>query len=100
MNKELLRIKAIDLELLLWSYSKKDHAAMELLKMLSELIKDSKLQKIEAPLEWRVIPGARLFSEDGLSKYSDLEKAFADFRIEITGGESPALKRLKARHGN
>lgn len=46
-------------------------------------------------MEWREIPGRYLFAEEGLQQYAELEHAFAEFRIELTGGESPILRRLK-----
>jgi hypothetical protein len=53
--------------------------------------------QIRTPLEWRDIPGRFLFTEDGLQQYAELELAFAEFKIELTGGESPTLLRLKAQ---
>ena len=100
MNKEILKIKATELERLLSNYSKSEGEALELLNMLSTLIDDSKLMKVVSPMEWRDIPGSRFFTEGGLAKFSDLEKAFADFRIELTGGEPSALSRLKSRHSS
>lgn len=97
MNKELLRTKAIKLEGFLSSYSKREAEASELFQMLSILIEDAKSMSVNDPMEWRDIPGGRLFSEGGLCAFSDLEQAFSEFRIEMTGGESPALKRLRDR---
>ncbi|MNY30802.1 hypothetical protein D3C86_1649290 [compost metagenome] len=48
-------------------------------------------------MEWRDIPGRYLFTEEGLQQYAALEQAFAEFKIELTGGESPTLRRLKAQ---
>ncbi|MFJ3485580.1 hypothetical protein ACIPL1_19640 [Pseudomonas sp. NPDC090202] len=55
--------------------------------------------QIQTPMEWRDIPGAYLFTEEGLQQYPALEHAFAEFRIELTGGESPTLRRLKEKMG-
>jgi hypothetical protein len=32
-----------------------------------------------------------------LHHYAELEHAFAEFKIELTGGESPTLRRLKSQ---
>jgi hypothetical protein len=45
------------------------------------------------------IPSYRLLSETQLQSYSDLSEAYAAFYIELTGGESDALKAFKARRG-
>ena len=45
------------------------------------------------------IPGRYLFTEEGLQQYAALEHAFAEFKIELTGGESPTLRRLKEQMG-
>ena len=50
---------------------------------------------LAAPLPWGDIPGGRYFTEGGLRRYPGLEQAFARFRIEATGGESPALRKLR-----
>ncbi|GGY10952.1 hypothetical protein [Paludibacterium paludis] len=51
------------------------------------------------PIEWSAIPGATLFSEGGLGRYPDLEAAYASFRIEVSGGSSPVLERLRKKRG-
>lgn len=66
---------------------------------LTLLLNAAKQQRIRTPMEWRDIPGSYLFTEEGLQQYADLEHAFAEFRIELSGGESPTLHKLKARMG-
>jgi len=97
MNKVLLKAKAIELEKLLLKCSETDDEASDLFRVLSLLIENSKSMMLESPLEWRDIPGAIFFSEGSLAKFSDLEKAFSEFRIELTGGEPLALRRLRGR---
>lgn len=46
-------------------------------------------------LQWREIPGRYLFTEDSLQQYLHLEHAFAKFRVKLTGGETPLLRKLK-----
>lgn len=50
---------------------------------------------LSAPLPWGDIPGGRYFNEGSLRCYPELEQAFARFRIEATGGDSPALRKLR-----
>ena len=50
---------------------------------------------LNAPLPWGDIPGGRYFNEGSQRRYPELEQAFARFRIEATGGESPALRKLR-----
>jgi hypothetical protein len=37
---------------------------------------------------WRGVPGAYWFTEAYLAQYADLEEAYTQFKIEITGGET------------
>lgn len=41
------------------------------------------------------MPGAYFFNEGQLRQYPDLESAYADFKIEVTGGETPALRMFR-----
>ena len=50
---------------------------------------------LNAPLPWGDIPGGRYFNEGSQRRYPELEQAFARFRIEATGGESHALRKLR-----
>ena len=50
---------------------------------------------LNAPLPWGDIPGGRYFNEGSQRRYPELEQAFARFRIEATGGASPALRKLR-----
>ena len=50
---------------------------------------------LNAPLPWGDIPGGRYFNEGSQRRYPELEQAFARFRIEATGAESPALRKLR-----
>ena len=95
MDRILLAEATDRLEQILQRYSAVDAEAKGLLTALSSLIASIRSGKITAPLEWRDIPGAYSFMEGGLGKYSDLETAYAKFRIEVTGGESPVLRNLR-----
>lgn len=95
MNFEKVKESAIHLEILLGKYAANDHDAASLLNALYPLIFDVKTEKRLKPMEWREIPGAYFFTEGQLRKYPDLEKAFAEFRIEITGGDNPVLEMIQ-----
>jgi len=47
----------------------------------------------------RDIPARKLFTEEELLQYSELEHAFAEFCIDLTGGQPPTLRRLEASMG-
>lgn len=95
MDQVLLAKNAEKLEQLLAQYSSVDAEVRDLSDALSKLISDACTGKIVAPIEWRDVPGAYNFTEGGLRKYDDLETAYAKFKVEITGGESPVLRRLR-----
>lgn len=95
MNKTLLIKSAENLEKILLQYSSVDAEVAALLGALSQLIFDARTGKISIPVEWNEVPGGYYFTEGRLQKYSDLETAYANFKIEITGGESPVLRKLR-----
>lgn len=97
MKKYLLKTKAIKFESLLLNYSKSKDEAHELFIVLS-VNRGFKID-VKTPLEWRDIRGSIFFSEGDLAKFFDLEQAFAEFRIELTGGEPLALSRLRYKGG-
>ncbi|MGE7989481.1 hypothetical protein ACQKPE_00205 [Pseudomonas sp. NPDC089554] len=95
MDIYALRQKSIALRVIIDRLKSCDPAAMKLSTALNPLLYAAEQQRIRTPVEWRDIPGRYLFTEAGLQQYADLEHAFAEFRIELTGGESPTLRRLK-----
>jgi hypothetical protein len=95
MDHILLAKSAEKLEKILLQYAPVDAEVSGLFDALSGLINDARTGKIVTPMEWRDVPGAHNFTEGGLRKYAALETAFAEFRIEVTGGESPVLKNLR-----
>lgn len=97
INTEALKQKSLKLRLVIDSLKAQDLAAMKLSVQLEPLLKAADQERIRTPMEWRDIPGGYLFTEEGLQQYVALEHAFAEFRIELTGGESPSLRKLKAR---
>ncbi|WP_448102745.1 hypothetical protein [Luteibacter jiangsuensis] len=95
MNKELLKQKAEALKELLQKYSVVNPEAGSVLISLQGLLTKAMNHEISAPIEWVSIPGAYQFNEGSLRQYKDLENAFAEFRIEVTGGEGLALKMFR-----
>ncbi|WP_160167805.1 hypothetical protein [Vibrio campbellii] len=51
--------------------------------------------EITSPLRWSDVPCGYLFVEGALGKYKDLEEAYADFKVEVTGGNDPLLEKIK-----
>lgn len=95
MNIEDLQVSAVKLEEALIAFSQKDVEASALYADLKPLLKLVKDGVITTPWEWGQIPGRYRFSERGLQTYEQLEQAFATFCIELTGGETPALKWMR-----
>lgn len=95
MDKILLQQKAEALEAILLRYAAEDSEAASVLRGVRPLIERAKEQTIDVPLEIREIPGGYFFDEGSLRKYRDLENAYAEFCIEATGGEPPALKMFR-----
>jgi hypothetical protein len=95
MDQLQLAKKARKLQVALLWYSLEDTEVSALQAALSNLIRDALAGEITNPLDWRAIPGAYHFNDGNLRKYNDLESAYAEFKIEITGGESPSLRNLR-----
>ena len=99
MNIEKLKEKALKLRAAIDALKAQDPAAAKLAVELEPLLILAETGQIRTPMEWRDIPGRYLFTEEGLQQYAALEHAFAEFKIELTGGESPTLRRLKEQMG-
>ncbi|VVO63575.1 hypothetical protein PS850_00943 [Pseudomonas fluorescens] len=97
MNIEVLKEKALQLRAAIAALKSTDPAAAKLSVELEPLLILAERGQIQTSMEWRDIPGRHLFTENGLQQYPQLEHAFAEFKIELTGGESPTLRRLKAQ---
>ncbi|WP_337994284.1 hypothetical protein, partial [Pseudomonas putida] len=100
MDIYALRQKSIALRVIIDRLKSHDPAAMKLSVELTLLLNAAKQQRIRTPMEWRDIPGSYLFTEEGLQQYADLEHAFAEFRIELSGGESPTVRDPSSPHSN
>ncbi|MEN4748789.1 hypothetical protein ABEH28_03250 [Pseudomonas sp. Ps21-P2] len=95
MSNNKLHAAALNLETHLKAYADLDAEAAELYAELKPLLKLVMEGAITTPWEWGQIPGRYRFSERGLQAYEALEQAFATFCIELTGGETPALKWMR-----
>lgn len=97
MNLSQLKKKAEELMALLSHYAEFDKEAEGLLHGLLPFTDRAFAECLEIPLDWTDMPGCYLFNEGTLGKYADFETAFAEFKIEITGGETPAFRKLRKR---
>lgn len=95
MSNIQLKAAALNLETELKAYAGLDAEAAEPYADLRPLLKLVIEGAITTPWEWGQIPGRYRFSERGLQAYEALEQAFATFCIELTGGETPALKWMR-----
>jgi len=95
MDQQRLQARAAELEQLLASLAPADGEVADLRSALEPLLALAGSGALAVPLPWGDIPGGRYFTEGGLRHYPELEQAFARFRIEATGGESPALRKLR-----
>jgi len=95
MDQQRLQASAAELGQLLARLASADGEVADLRSALEPLLALAGSGALAAPLPWGDIPGGRYFTEGGLRRYPGLEQAFARFRIEATGGESPALRKLR-----
>lgn len=95
MDKNALKAAAKQLEREFAALA--DDAEAGLLRTAIATLVDAAIgERIDAPMQWRDIPGSRLFSEGDLRRHANLERAWSAFCVELTGGESDALRELKA----
>ncbi|CAI2531471.1 Uncharacterised protein [Serratia ficaria] len=99
MNIEALKEKTLTLRAAIDALKASDPAVEKLSVELELLMTRAERGQIHTPMEWRDIPGRYHFTEEGLQQYAELEHAFAEFRIELIGGESPTLRKLKEKMG-
>ena len=95
MDQQRLQACAAELQQWLARLAPGDMEVADLRSALEPLLALAGSGALSAPLPWGDIPGGRYFTEGGLRRYPELEQAFARFRIEATGGESPALRKLR-----
>ncbi|MEA1677406.1 hypothetical protein [Nitrospirillum sp. BR 11163] len=90
MNLERFKRLALELEDEARHYAAMDPQVKCFAGSVEGITADAKTERILAPLDH--IPGDYYFYEGTLRQYRDLESAFARFRIEVIGGETPAVK--------
>ena len=95
MDQQRLQASAAELAQWLARLASADGEVADLRSALEPLLALAGSGALSAPLPWGDIPGGRYFTEGGLRRYPELEQAFARFRIEATGGDSPALRKLR-----
>jgi hypothetical protein len=95
MDQSRLQACTAELEQLLARLAPVDAEVDDLRSAVEPLLALAGSGALSAPLAWGDIPGGRYFTEGSLRRYPALEQAFARFRIEATGGESPALRKLR-----
>lgn len=100
MNMPELKTTAGELRRVLNNYVAIDTTAAALLAQLENLLDRAERGAILQEVEIRDIPGYKILTETELQQHNDLSEAYAAFYIELTGGESDALRLLKSRHQN
>jgi hypothetical protein len=91
MDITKLRNTALNLQDKLDKYSKLDLEAAALYSDLKPLLELAKSGNLSEPIRVGALPGSYRFAEN-LQQYGELEDAYADFSIEVTGGEPLALR--------
>jgi len=99
VNEHRLQTTAQELRRVLDKYVLTEPAAALLLAQLQYLLEKAEFRSIFQAVDIGDIPGYKLLTETGLQGYEDLSEAYAAFYIELTGGESEALRVFKARRG-
>ncbi|WP_122282789.1 hypothetical protein [Pseudomonas syringae group genomosp. 3] len=98
MNIQALKVAATTLRDKLDYYKLCDPDASILLLSLEGLLYRAEQGQITEMVEPRGIPGYQLFTETNLQSYGDLEKAYANFCIELAEvRETEAYKMLEAK---
>ncbi|PPS24644.1 hypothetical protein BVY11_26885, partial [Pseudomonas amygdali pv. morsprunorum] len=98
MDVKALKVAAATLRDKLEFYKHRDPDASILLSNLESLLCRAEQGQITEMVEPRDIPGYKLFTETNLQTYGDLEKAYADFCLELTEvRETDAYRMLAAK---
>lgn len=92
MNTTKLRNTALHLQDKLEEYSKLDPEVTALYSDLKPLLELAKAGNLSEPIQVGALPGSYRFTEKNLQQYGELEDAYADFSIEVTGGEPLSLR--------
>jgi hypothetical protein len=96
MNKELLKKKAISLELSLVQYSGSKDDILAVKSSIVKLIERAKNELIDIPMDIGDVPGGYQWNNSGMSWPENIRNSYHDFRVEISGGLSDAAKEFLA----
>jgi len=89
-----LRTSALTLERLLSAYVDEDPQVRLLADSLASLIEQAKQGQVRAAVAHESIPGSYWFTEGHLGRFDDLESAYADFKLEVSGlASDPEVQR-------
>ncbi|AQS83642.1 MAG: hypothetical protein ABF876_05765 [Acetobacter aceti] len=94
MDQALIRKTAEELEFVLNKYCDVNEYVGYLKNSMIPLIRDAKNEKITEPVKCNTSTYRILFEEHGLRGLRDLERAYAHFRLQITGGMTDQRRRL------
>ncbi|TWB51049.1 hypothetical protein [Nitrospirillum viridazoti] len=94
MDQERLKQSALELEDTSRRYAETDPEAKLFAGAVEGIIADVKAGKILAPMDRMTGLYKVYFFEGTLQKYRDLETAFANFDMELSGGETPEVRAI------
>ncbi len=94
MNKTELRRAAKSLEEELDKERSLPSGLKHLRKSLKPVIGKAVRMEINSPVEESSIPGAYQFNEGIMRDFPDLEEAYVEFRIQLSGGVSSTMQSI------
>lgn len=95
MDKKKIALKAKRLWSLLDKYSLTNDSAMKAFNALKNLLIKASSGQINSPLKWSEVPCGYLFVEGELGRFKDLEEVYAEFKVEVTGGNDQLMDKIK-----
>lgn len=95
MDKNKTAFKAKCLWSLLDKYALTNDSAMKAFNALRALLLKASSGQINSPLKWIEVPCGYLFVEGDLGRFKDLEEAYAEFKVEVTGGNDQLMDKIK-----
>ena len=100
IDKKILKQKAILLEESFKKYSGNNTDIYEVKSSICGLIKKSKNELLEYPIDIDDVPGRYQWVNSGISWPDDIRNSYYEFRVEISGGLSDAAKAFLLKRGN
>ena len=86
MDLMALKQFALNLQGKLEEYADDENVAA-LAEELGPLLEQAVAGELVDLIEYDEVPGAEMFDEGVFEEYEDLEEAYADFQVEVSGGE-------------